>query len=95
MPEGADMERKKNYYTKITTHLLIAFFCLSVVPIVCFAWIMKDSVEETNIIKLKELATSTVEHRAEVISLFLKNKINVLAMLVSLYPQDFFSTSIT
>ncbi len=84
------MERKKQYYTAITTRLLLAFFCLSVLPIVCFAWIMKDSVEETNIIKLKELATSTTEHRAEVISLFLQDKINLLVTLVSLYPQDFF-----
>lgn len=28
------MERKKNYYNTITRRLLIAFFCLSIVPIV-------------------------------------------------------------
>lgn len=84
------MERKKHYYHKITRRLLIAFFCLSIVPIVSFAWIMKDSVEKTNIIKLQELATSTVEHRTEVISSFLKEKISLLSMFVSLYPQDYF-----
>ena len=84
------MERKRNYYKTITKRLLVAFFCLSVVPIACFAWIMKGSVEETNIIKLNELATSTIEHRAEVITQFLKDKINTLSMLVSLYSEDYF-----
>ncbi|WP_169309245.1 PAS domain-containing sensor histidine kinase [Desulforhopalus sp. IMCC35007] len=84
------MERKRNYYTTITKRLLVAFFCLSVVPIACFAWIMKGSVEETNIIKLNELATSTIEHRAEVITQFLKDKINTLSMLVTLYSEDYF-----
>lgn len=84
------MERKKHYYRKITRRLLIAFFCLSIVPIVSFAWIIKDSVQKTNIIKLQELATSTAEHRTEVISSFLKEKINLLSTLVSLYPPDHF-----
>jgi two-component system NtrC family sensor kinase len=83
------MERKKQYYTTITRRLLIAFFCLSILPIVSFAWIMKDSVEETNIIKLQELTTSTIEHRTEVISQFLEDKINLLSLLVSIYPQDY------
>ncbi len=84
------MERKKKYYHRITRRLMIAFFCLSILPIIGFAWLMKSSVEETNIVKLQELATSTVDHRAEVISLFLKDKINMLGMLVSLYSHDFF-----
>jgi len=84
------MQRKKHYYRAITRRLLIAFFCLSIVPIVSFAWIMKDSVEETNVVKLTELATSTIEHRTEVIAEFLKSKIDLLSMLVSLYPEDFF-----
>lgn len=84
------MERKKNYYHVITRRLLIAFFCLSIIPIVSFGWIMKDNVEETNIIKLQELAVSTIEHRTEVLSLFLKDKINLLSMQVSLYSPDYF-----
>ena len=84
------MERKKKYYRRITQRLLFAFFFLSIVPIVSFAWIMKNSVEETNIIKLQELASSTIEHRTEVISVFLKDKITLLNMLVSLYSQDYF-----
>lgn len=84
------MERQKKYYSALTRRLLIAFFCLSVVPIVSFAWIMQDTVEETNVIKLKELAASTIEHRSEVITNFLKDKISLLGMLVSFYPQDFF-----
>lgn len=84
------MERKKNYYDTITKRLLVAFFCLSIVPIVSFAWIMKDAVEDTNIIKLNELAISTIEHRTEVISQFLQDKINMLSRLVSLYPKEFF-----
>ena len=86
------MERKKNYYSTVTRRLLIAFFCLSIVPIFCFAWVMKDAVEETNIIKLQELDTSTIEHRTEVISSFLKDKINLLSMQVSFYSQNFFFT---
>ena len=84
------MVRKKFYYRAITRRLLIAFFCLSVIPIAGFAWLMKDSVEDTNVIKLNELATSTIEHRSEVISQFLKDKINMLTMLVSLYAEEYF-----
>jgi two-component system, NtrC family, sensor kinase len=84
------MERIKKYYTRITKRLLIAFFCLSVVPVGGFAWIMKNSVEETNIVKLKELVDSTIDHRAEVISIFLKEKISLLNTLVTLNSQDFF-----
>lgn len=84
------MERKKKYYTAITRRLLIAFFCLSILPILIFAWIMKDTVEATNVIKLKELAASTIEHRTEVISNFLNDKISLLSMMVAFYPRDFF-----
>lgn len=80
--------RKKQYYNRITRRLLIAFFCLSILPIVSFAWIMKDSVEDTNVAKLQELATSTIEHRSEVISKFLQNKINLLSALIAIYSQD-------
>ena len=86
------MERQKKYYSALTRRLLIAFFCLSIVPIVGFAWIMKETVEETNVIKLKELAASTIEHRTDVISIFLKDKISLLSMMVSSYPQEFFFT---
>ncbi len=82
------MERKKQYYSRITRRLLIAFFCLSTLPIIIFAWIMKDSVEQTNIFKLQELAKSTIEHRTEVITQFLGDKIDLLSMLVTLYPKD-------
>ena len=37
------MERKKKYYRRITQRLLFAFFFLSIVPIVSFAWIMNNS----------------------------------------------------
>lgn len=84
------MERKKKYYSAITRRLLIAFFCLSILPILIFAWIMKDTVEKANVIKLKELATSTIEHRTEVISVFLNDKISLLSMMVSFYPREFF-----
>ena len=84
------MERQKKYYSALTRRLLIAFFCLSIVPIVSFAWIMKDAVEGTNVVKLKELAASTIEHRSDVISVFLNEKISLLSMMVSFYPQDFF-----
>lgn len=84
------MEREKNYYSAIIRRLLIAFFFLSIVPIVSFAWIMKGMVEEINTIKLRELAGSTIEHRSEVISMFLKDKIELLNTIVSLYPRDFF-----
>lgn len=84
------MERQRKYYSALTGRLLIAFFCLSIVPIVSFAWIMKDAVEDTNIVKLKELAASTIEHRSDVISIFLNEKISLLSMMVSFYPQDFF-----
>ena len=84
------MERKKHYYTSITRRLLIAFFCLSIVPIVGFAWIMKAYVEETNIVKLQELAKNTTEQRSEAIAIFLKDRISLLNTLVHLHSQEYF-----
>lgn len=84
------MERRKQYYTSITRRLLIAFFCLSIVPVIGFAWFLKDAVEDTNISKLRELVTSTIDHRREVISMFLDDKIAMLSMLVALHNRDFF-----
>ncbi len=83
------MERKKKYYAIITRNLLIAFFCLSVVPIVGFAWMMKTSVEETNVNKLGELALSTVAHRGEVIEMFLNEKISFLNAVVAMHSEDY------
>ena len=84
------MERKKHYYTSITRRLLIAFFCLSIVPILGFAWIMKAYVEETNIVKLQELAKNTTEQRSEAIAIFLKDRVTLLNTLVNLHSQEFF-----
>ena len=84
------MERRQKYYQAITGRLLTAFFCLSILPIVSIAWIMKQAIEETNIIKLQDQATVTIEHRTEVISLFLKDKVDLLNMLVSFYSREFF-----
>ena len=83
------MERRKKYYQKITRNLLIAFFVCSVLPIAGFALIMKQTVEQTNIRNLGELAASTVAHRGEVISQFLQEKVNTLNMLVGLYPEEY------
>lgn len=83
------MERRKTYYISFTRNLLIVFFCLSVLPIIGFALIMKNSVEETNIRKLGEMAAKTVTHRGEVISQFLLEKENTLNMLVGLFTEEY------
>lgn len=83
------MERKKNYYSTITRRLLLIFFCLSVLPIASFGLITREAIEQSNIQKLNELAASTAAHRAEVISLFLRDKVNMLDMLVHLYSESY------
>ena len=83
------MERKKKYYQKITRNLLTAFFVCSVLPIMGFALIMKETVEQTNIRNLGELAEATVTHRGEVISQFLQEKVDTLNTLVGLYPEEY------
>ncbi|MCB2218174.1 sensor histidine kinase [Desulfofustis glycolicus] len=82
------MERKRKYYVMIIRRLLLAFFCLSILPILSFAWLVKDSVEQMNIVKLEEQANNTIEHRAEVIALFLQDRLNLLTMIVELYPPE-------
>ncbi len=82
------MERKRKYYTAIIWRLLSAFFLLSILPILAFAWIMKDAVEETNVVKLDELANIAIDHRAEVISLFLQDRLNLLKIMVELYVPE-------
>jgi two-component system NtrC family sensor kinase len=84
------MERKKKYYTTLTKRLLIIFFFLSVLPIASVGLGTKEKLEQNNIIKVKEIALSTIEHRAEVISSFLKDKTDLLRMLVSLYSEEYF-----
>ncbi len=84
------MERKKKYYSTITKRLLIIFFLLSVLPIASVGLGTKVKIEQNNIIKLNEIASNTIEHRAEVVSLFLKDKTDLLKMFVSLYSEEFF-----
>lgn len=84
------MERKTTYYFTIARNLILAFILCGIVPIVGFALIMKSSVEETNIEKLREMAVGTVAHRGELISKFLLEKIGILEMLAGLYPEEYF-----
>lgn len=84
------MERMSNYYTSVTRRLLLAFFCLCLVPLLAVGWITKNSLRDINIIRLQDQATATVTAQAKVLSQVLKDHINRLTMLVNFLPPSFF-----
>lgn len=84
------MPKRKHYYRLVTTQLLIIFFLLCIVPVACVFLSSKKKIAEDCVANLASVATSIVEHRAAVISLFLENKTHLLSTLVALYPESFF-----
>ncbi len=87
------MDKKNNYYASVTRRLLFAFFCLSLLPLIAVGWMTKISLQQTNRIRLQEQAVSMANAQSDILSLFLKDKVQLLTMLVKLLPQDYFETA--
>ncbi|PID76110.1 MAG: hypothetical protein CSA20_02055 [Deltaproteobacteria bacterium] len=87
------MDKKSTYYASVTRRLLLAFFCLSLPPLVAVGWMTSSSLLQTNLIRLQEQAVSTANAQSDILSLFLDDKVQLLTMLVRLLPEDYFETA--
>ncbi|PIE72044.1 MAG: hypothetical protein CSA20_09835 [Deltaproteobacteria bacterium] len=87
------MKRKNTYYASVTRRLLLAFFGLSLLPLIAVGWMTKTSLQQTNLIRLQERTVSMANAQSDILSLFLNDKVQLLTMLVRLLPQDYFETA--
>ncbi len=88
------MKRTNRYYTSVTRRLLFAFFCLSFLPIAAIALMTKNSLQETNKVRLQEQAVAVANAQSERISAFLDDKVQMLTLLAGFLPQSYFADSV-
>ena len=80
---------QKNYYSAVKVRLTAIFCLLITVPMVILALFTISNLKDAAINKLELSLGRLVDHKKEVISLFLKEKEDLLAMLVGMYPIEY------
>ncbi len=79
----------KNYYSAIKVRLTAIFCLLITVPMVILALFTISNLKDAAVKKIELSLGRLVDHKKEVISLFLKEKEDLLAMLVGMYPIEY------
>ena len=83
------MNRKAKYYIRLQKAMTSAFFVLIIIPTVIITAVTAFSSRKEAIEKIRFSETQLIDHRKDVISLYLKHQEELLSMLVRLYPQEF------
>ena len=78
-----------NYYSKIWLRLSGAFCLLITVPMVILALVTFSNLKDAVIDKTELSIDRLIEHKKDVVSLFLEQKEDLLKILVGMYPIDF------
>jgi two-component system NtrC family sensor kinase len=79
----------KNYYTKIWLRLTSVFCLLISVPTLILVLVTTSNLKDAVIDKTELSLGRLIEHKKDVVSLFLKEKEDLLKLLVGMYPIDF------
>jgi len=79
----------KNYYSAVKVRLTVIFCLLITVPMVILALFTISNLKDAAIKKVELSLGRLVDHKKEVVSLFLKEKEDLLAMLVGMYPIEY------
>ncbi len=79
----------KNYYTRIWLRLTGAFLLLIAAPMVILVLVTTNNLKDAVIEKTEVSIGRLIEHKKDIVSLFLKEKEDLLSMLVGMYPVDF------
>jgi two-component system, NtrC family, sensor kinase len=79
----------KNYYTKVWLRLTSVFCLLISVPTLILVLVTTGNLKDAVIDKTELSLGRLIEHKMDVVSLFLKEKEDLLTLLVGMYPIDF------
>jgi two-component system, NtrC family, sensor kinase len=79
----------KNHYTNLWFRLIAAFFVLISIPVVLLILVTSNSLKDAAIEKIEMSIGRLIEHKENVVSLFLKDEKDLLVMLVGMYPVDY------
>jgi two-component system, NtrC family, sensor kinase len=77
------------HYTRIWLRMIGAFCLLITVPVAVLVFVTSNSLRDAAIDKLEVSLGRLIEHKKDVVALFLKEKEDLLTMLVGMYPIDF------
>ncbi len=79
----------KNYYTRIWLRLTLVFLFLITVPMVVLVMVTTSNLRDAVIEKTEVSLGRLIEHKNDIVSLFLTEKEDLLKMLVGMYPADY------
>ena len=79
----------KNYYSVIWLRLTGVFCFLIIVPMVILALVTISNLRDSAVNKIELSLGRLIDHKKEVVDLFLSGKEDLLTMLVGMYPIDF------
>jgi two-component system NtrC family sensor kinase len=82
------MNVKGNYFIRLQKVLTSAFFILIIIPTLIIAWVTSSSSRREAIDKIEFSEIQLIEHRKDVIELFLRHQEDLLDILIRLYPVD-------
>ncbi len=83
------MNKKAKYFVRLQKVLTSAFFILIIIPTLIITWVMTSSSRKEAIGKIEFSETQVVEHRKDVIGLYLKQQEELLGNLVRLFPREY------
>jgi two-component system, NtrC family, sensor kinase len=86
---GKSMNKKANYFIRLQKILTSAFFILIIIPTLIITWVMTSSSRKEALEKIEFSETQVIEHRKDVIGLYLKQQEELLGNLVRLFPRDY------
>jgi two-component system NtrC family sensor kinase len=79
----------QNYYSRIWLRLTGAFVLLVTVPVAILVMVTTRNLKDAAIEKIEVSVSRLIEHKEDVVTLFLKEKIDLLTILVGMYPKDY------
>ena len=83
------MNSKAKYYIRLQKVLTASFFVLITIPTLVIIWVTASSSRNEAIDKVKFSETQLIEHRKDVINLYLKHQEELLGNLVRLYSPEY------
>ncbi len=78
-----------NHYRKVRLRLSGVFCLLITVPVAILIFVTTNSLREAAIEKIEVSVGRLIEHKKDVVTLFLKEKEDLLTMLVGMYPISY------
>ncbi|MEA3547982.1 MAG: ATP-binding protein [Thermodesulfobacteriota bacterium] len=83
------MQIKEISYSMMRKSLTITSFILIVIPILIISWVTTYNIKKCAVHKIEMVESSIIEHRKDVINLFLKEQGDLLVTLTGMYSLDY------